>query len=276
MRNTVQVTVAPGTTTDKSPLIEIWYEGPDNVRGEVSLATSVLTFQIDDVDDTTVGTAGVMDMTAAGYNTVTEVIAAINAGTSGHWKARKVGSLNADSTNATVVDQAETVVTYKKGLYLQWDNSEINSHSITAGMEVLNSTGTDALVGSAHADVPASACGTEGSRNAFGTLPEPITGRVGPLSRERQIALNSFKLTPTYTGTGVGTIYFVKGALEITGPTWTPNASTVETEIVFDELGGYPQGLVAPPGYHIVIRLSGTDVSAVASESVTFTYGDPE
>ena len=275
MRNKTQVTVSPGTTTDLQPAVLIWAEGPPGNRFELTASSDDLTFEMDDAVDTSIGVSGVMDMTAAAYDTITELVAAINADTDGYWKAVKVGSLNADSTSTgTTVAQTEVTVTGKKGFYIQWDCTETNFLTICAGMEVLNSTATNALVGIGHVDVPAGACVTHGTIKKY--LPEPIVGYRAPACRERQIVLNSFKFTPTYTGTAAGTVYYVKGALEITGPVFTCQASTVETEIVFDELGGYPEGLVLPPGYHAVIRMTATDVTAVAAESVTFTYGDPE
>ena len=275
MRNATQVTVSPGTTTDLQPAVLIWVEGPPGNRFELTSSSDDLTFEMDDAVDTSLGVAGVMDMTNAAYDTITELVAAINADTDGYWKAARVGALNADSVSTGItVAQTEVTVTGKIGFYIQWDNSESNNLSITAGMEVLNSTATNALIGQAHGDVPAGACLTHGTIKKY--LPEPIVGYRAPACRERQIVLNSFKFTPTYTGTAAGTVYYIKEASQITGPTFTCQASTVETEIVFDELGGYPQGLVLPPGYHALIRMTGTDVSAVAGESVTFTYGDPE
>lgn len=65
----------------------------------VVVSASSITLSVDGTADSTFGTAGVLDITAAAYNSLGEVVDAINA--SANWEAEIVAGLRSDAVNGS-------------------------------------------------------------------------------------------------------------------------------------------------------------------------------
>lgn len=84
--------------------------------------------------DSTVGAAGVIDVSAAAYNTFGEVVDNING--SANWEAYLVGALRADSSDAStgsLLVRSETTILPKTDLALYKDTSKVLELAIRVG-----------------------------------------------------------------------------------------------------------------------------------------------
>jgi len=124
---------AAGTSLDVSEALRIQYCGSYGYATATLVASTSLTLYHGvasaDTLDSTFGTAGAVDLSAAGFDTLGELVDAINK--SPNWRAKLTGGLR-DDLSANLLAQTVTSARLNGGLSIYFDGSDgIVSHAIT-------------------------------------------------------------------------------------------------------------------------------------------------
>lgn len=227
------------TGVDTTPALIVQYVPSAGTGGTAATVncdgTSTITFQVDSAapaGDDAIGTAGVIDISAAAYDTVQELVNYINSTKA--WRAIGCGlSTRSVNTKLLTTGGAQSCIG-ANGYPLYWDASETDMINAVISLEKFQSN---------------------------------LPGGFAMNQKDMKCILNHFTINAGLTGNGFVRIYYCndRGVSQLA---WS-SAATDDTTISLNASGGLTPALVAPTGCRIVLELIGsTSVDDIAQFTV--------